>query len=87
MLRFEPTDWTTLTFFFLIQKQLISAPTASPLVPEPLQTSRVAVAEGLPSSAPSGGPTNAGSGGVGASPSMSSEEADLQRRLDALRRD
>lgn len=68
-------------------KQLISAPTASPLVPEPLQASRVAVAEGLPSSAAAGGPTNVGNGGAGAGSGMSSEEADLQRRLDALRRD
>ncbi|AAW45019.2 conserved hypothetical protein [Cryptococcus deneoformans JEC21] len=70
-----------------MNESLISAPTASPLVPEPLQASRVAVAEGLPSSAAAGGPTNVGNGGVGAGSGMSSEEADLQRRLDALRRD
>ncbi|KAK1920868.1 putative class E Vps protein of the ESCRT-III complex [Papiliotrema laurentii] len=55
-----------------------SAPTANLPVSETVAPARVAVAEGLTSSpappAASGGP-------------MSAEEADLQRRLDALRRD
>ncbi|WVN87248.1 uncharacterized protein L203_102425 [Cryptococcus depauperatus CBS 7841] len=68
-----------------MNESLVSAPTSNPLAAEPLQASRVAVAEGLPSMS-IGGPPNSGTGG-NAGESMSSEEADLQRRLDALRRD
>jgi charged multivesicular body protein 2A len=61
--------------------QLASAPTVNPLANEPVANSRVAVAEGLTSSPVA--PTSAAGGGG----PMSSEEADLQKRLDALRRD
>lgn len=64
--------------------QLVSAPTANLAPSEPLLQSRVAVAEGLPP--PSAGPTTGSTGGGGGGP-MSGEEADLQKRLDALRRD
>lgn len=64
--------------------QLTSAPTANPMSNEPVTNSRVAVAEGLTSSpaAPPGGPAGAASSGP-----MSRDEEDLQKRLDALRRD
>ncbi|KAL7419882.1 ESCRT-III subunit protein did4 [Cryptotrichosporon argae] len=54
---------------------LASAPTANPAASEPVATSRVAVAEGGPAtpSGPSGG--------------GNSDEDELQRRLDMLRRD
>ncbi|EJT47293.1 class E Vps protein of the ESCRT-III complex, Did4p [Trichosporon asahii var. asahii CBS 8904] len=61
-----------------MNEALASAPTANPMANEPLQSSRVAVAEGGPG--PSSGPPSAGGGG-------SKEEDDLQRRLDMLRRD
>ncbi|OXG96154.1 charged multivesicular body protein 2A [Cryptococcus neoformans A5-35-17] len=67
---------------------LAAAPTANPLASEPLQSSRVAVAEGLPLVAPSGPPAGGASASTpGAGGPLSSEETDLQRRLDALRRD
>ncbi|TYJ56193.1 hypothetical protein B9479_003037 [Cryptococcus floricola] len=67
---------------------LAAAPTANPLASEPLQSSRVAVAEGLPPVAPSGPPAGGASVSTpGAGGPLSSEETDLQRRLDALRRD
>ncbi|WVW79858.1 hypothetical protein I302_101828 [Kwoniella bestiolae CBS 10118] len=72
-----------------MNESLASAPTANPLANEPLQSSRVAVAEGL-ASMPSGGadtPKGPGGGGGGGGGAMSADEADLQRRLDALRRD
>ncbi|ORX36459.1 Snf7-domain-containing protein [Kockovaella imperatae] len=62
---------------------LTSAPTANPLSNEPVANTRIAVAEGLTSS-PVASQSGASNGGGGP---MSSEEADLQRRLDALRRD
>jgi charged multivesicular body protein 2A len=68
----------------LIQMQLVSAPTANPLANEPVANQRVAVAEGLVSSPAA--PPSAGASGASGGP-MSAEEADLQRRLDALRRD
>ncbi|RSH94325.1 ESCRT-III subunit protein did4 [Saitozyma podzolica] len=68
----------------LIQTQLVSAPTANPLANEPVANQRVAVAEGLVSSPAA--PPSAGASGASGGP-MSAEEADLQRRLDALRRD
>ncbi|WVQ94573.1 hypothetical protein IAU59_001653 [Kwoniella sp. CBS 9459] len=77
-----------------MNESLASAPTANPLVSEPLQSTRVAVAEGLPSMAPqsgsgpgAGSSTGAGGAGAGGGGAMSADEADLQRRLDALRRD
>ncbi|WWD08739.1 hypothetical protein V865_006852 [Kwoniella europaea PYCC6329] len=71
-----------------MNESLASAPTANPLANEPLQSSRVAVAEGL-ASMPSGGADTpkASGGGGGGGGGMSADEADLQRRLDALRRD
>ncbi|WWC99008.1 hypothetical protein V866_005902 [Kwoniella sp. B9012] len=71
-----------------MNESLASAPTANPLANEPLQPSRVAVAEGL-ASMPSGGADTpkAPGGGGGGGGGMSADEADLQRRLDALRRD
>ncbi|GFZ42918.1 hypothetical protein JCM24511_00636 [Saitozyma sp. JCM 24511] len=63
---------------------LVSAPTANPLANEPVANQRVAVAEGLVSSPAA--PPSAGASGASGGP-MSAEEADLQRRLDALRRD
>lgn len=63
--------------------QLASAPTANPFSAEAAPASRVAVAEGLVSS-PAAPPTTGGGGG---SAPMSADEMDLQRRLDALRRD
>lgn len=66
------------------EEQLESAPTANPLGNEPVASSRMAVAEGLPSI--SGAPTQ-GSAGGGGGGAMTAEEADLQKRLDALRRD
>ena len=67
--------------------QLTSAPTANPLGNDPLPNARVAVAEGLASTPfappPAGGPSASGGGGG----AMSADEADLQKRLDALRRD
>ncbi|KAK6907046.1 charged multivesicular body protein 2A [Kwoniella mangroviensis CBS 8886] len=71
-----------------MNESLASAPTANPLANEPLQSSRVAVAEGL-ASIPSGGADTpkASGGGGGGGGGMSADEADLQRRLDALRRD
>ena len=62
--------------------QLASAPTANLQSNQPIANTRVAVAEGLTSSpaAP------AAAGGNGGGP-MSAEETDLQKRLDALRRD
>ncbi|WWD16838.1 hypothetical protein CI109_101270 [Kwoniella shandongensis] len=66
---------------------LASAPTANPMANEPLQSSRVAVAEGLPafSSGDAAGAPGGGAGGGGGA--ISSDEMDLQKRLDALRRD
>ncbi|RSH84487.1 ESCRT-III subunit protein did4 [Apiotrichum porosum] len=64
-----------------MNESLASAPTANPLANEPLQSSRVAVAEGGPSMPPP--PASGGGGGGGGS----KEEDDLQRRLDMLRRD
>ncbi|WWC59893.1 uncharacterized protein I303_102455 [Kwoniella dejecticola CBS 10117] len=69
-----------------MNESLASAPTANPHINEPLQTSRVAVAEGLPAMPSGGSDTPKGAGGGGGGP-MSADEADLQRRLDALRRD
>ncbi|WVQ62878.1 uncharacterized protein L199_001027 [Kwoniella botswanensis] len=71
-----------------MNESLASAPTANPLANEPLQSSRVPVAEGL-ASMPSGGADTpkASGGGGGGGGGMSADEADLQRRLDALRRD
>ncbi|OCF58205.1 charged multivesicular body protein 2A [Kwoniella mangroviensis CBS 10435] len=71
-----------------MNESLASAPTANPLANEPLQSSRVAVAEGL-APIPSGGADTpkASGGGGGGGGGMSADEADLQRRLDALRRD
>ncbi|CAD6584266.1 MAG: ESCRT-III subunit protein did4 [Tremellales sp. Tagirdzhanova-0007] len=64
---------------------LASAPTANPLAHEPVATSRVALAEGLPPP----GPVQPSQGGSapGGGAALSAEEADLQKRLDALRRD
>ena len=64
--------------------QLVSAPTANPLANEPVANSRVAVAEGLASSPAAPG---AGAGGAAGGGPMSRDEEDLQKRLDALRRD
>lgn len=61
--------------------QLASAPTANPVGAETAPASRVAVAEGLPSM--SSEPSRGGGGGG----AMSADEMDLQKRLDALRRD
>ncbi|RXK35694.1 charged multivesicular body protein 2A [Tremella mesenterica] len=58
---------------------LVSAPTANPTMGDPTPASRVAVAEGL---TPSPADATRSTG-----PPMNPEEADLQRRLDALRRD
>lgn len=68
--------------------QLASAPTANPMGQEAAPASRVAVAEGLvssPGEPPRGGAPAAGGGGGGGP--MSADEMDLQKRLDALRRD
>ncbi|WVQ83483.1 hypothetical protein IAT38_005624 [Cryptococcus sp. DSM 104549] len=76
-----------------MNESLMSAPTANLSVAEPLQSSRVAVAEGLPSLASGDASKGAGGGGApaagggGGGGAVSSEEADLQKRLDALRRD
>ena len=64
--------------------QLTAAPTANPLGNEPVANARVPVAEGLTSSPVA--PPPSGAAGAGSGP-MSAEEADLQKRLDALRRD
>lgn len=56
---------------------------------EAAPASRVAVAEGLvstPGEPPRGGAPGAGGGGGGGG-AMNSDEMDLQKRLDALRRD
>ncbi|KAK8861264.1 hypothetical protein IAR55_002083 [Kwoniella newhampshirensis] len=69
---------------------LASAPTVNPMASEPLHSSRVAVAEGIPSFPASDAGKSAGGGGAGGGgggAAMSSDEADLQKRLDALRRD
>jgi charged multivesicular body protein 2A len=65
----------------MTDKQLASAPTANPVGAEAAPASRVAVAEGLPSM--SSEPSRGGGGGG----PMSADEMDLQKRLDALRRD
>jgi len=67
-----------------VNESLVSAPTANPLANEPVSSSRIPVAEGLVSS-PSAPPAVPGAGGA-AGP-LSPDEMDLQRRLDALRRD
>ena len=58
---------------------------------EAAPASRVAVAEGLvstPGEPPRGGaPGAGGGGGGGGGGAMNSDEMDLQKRLDALRRD
>ncbi|WRT65370.1 uncharacterized protein IL334_002313 [Kwoniella shivajii] len=69
-----------------MNESLASAPTANPLANEPVQNSRVAVAEGLPSMPTGGGGETPKGPGGGGGP-MSADEADLQKRLDALRRD
>lgn len=60
--------------------QLASAPTANPMSNEPLQNSRVAVAEGGPAAGGPSAPTPPPGGGT-------REEDELQRRLDMLRKD
>lgn len=66
--------------------QLASAPTANPMAAEAAPVSRVAVAEGLVSS-PGQPPRGDNAGGGGGGGPMSADEMDLQKRLDALRRD
>ena len=67
--------------------QLASAPTANPMGQEAVPASRVAVAEGLVSSPGEPPRSGAAGGGGGGGGPMSADEMDLQKRLDALRRD